>query len=94
MTAENPSPHLLPDQQLVLLASTNVRDVLQASWSRMSTTRSMSRGATGEFGSPGGTQNFSDAGSGWTSDNSRDSTVRLLAYAKCNTPHIADSLAQ
>lgn len=55
MTAENPSPHLLPDQQLVLLASTNVRDVLQASWSRMSTTRSMSRGATGEFGSPGGT---------------------------------------
>ena len=41
----------------------------------MSTNRSMSRGATGELGSRAGTQNFSVAGSGWTDDSSRSSTV-------------------
>ena len=43
----------------------------------MSTNRSMSRGATGDFGSRAGTANCSDAGSGWTADSSRSSTVCL-----------------
>ena len=41
----------------------------------MSTNRSMSRGATGDFGSRSGTANFSEGGSTFASDSSRTSTV-------------------
>lgn len=47
--------------------------VVQASWSRMSTNRSLSRGGTSDWGSHSGTQEF-DAGSEFTSDSSRRST--------------------
>lgn len=57
-------------------------NALQASWSRMSTNRSMSRGATGELGSRAGTQNLSVAGSGWTDDSSRSSTVFTAVHAE------------
>lgn len=49
----------------------------------MSTNRSMSRGATGELGSRTGTANFSDAGSGWTEDTSRSSTVAATRAGVC-----------
>lgn len=44
----------------------------------MSTNRSMSRGATGDFGSRSGTANFSEGGSTFASDSSRTSTVGSL----------------
>ena len=59
----------------------------------MSTNRSMSRGATGDFGSRGGTQNFSDAGSGWTSDNSRESTVFPVATPMLHLHYYTDCFA-
>lgn len=61
-----------------MLNATLMVCLMQASWSRMNTNRTMSRGATGDFGSRSGTQNFSEGGSTFASDSSRTSTVSHL----------------